>query len=312
MVSAAQIKELRDRTGAGMMDCRKALEATGGDLNQAIEKLRMEGSAKADKKASRVAAEGVIGVAEGADAVALVELNAETDFVAKGADFQGLARAAAEAALKEKPASIEALAALKHDGQTFDEIRRALVAKIGENLTLRRFEIVKKGSGPTAIYVHPGSKIVSVVALDKGEEGLAKDLAMHVAASSPRYLDVTAVPAEALASERKIIEGQVATEQEEAKAAAAESGKPFKPKPAEILAKMTEGKLNKFVAEITLLGQPFVRNDAYGMKSEDAVEKVLKAKGAQVARFVRLAVGEGIEKQQTDFAAEVAAMAKSH
>ena len=311
MISAAQIKELRDRTGAGMLDCRKALEATGGDLNQAIEKLRMEGAAKADKKASRVAAEGIIGVAEGADSVALVELNSETDFVAKGADFQAFAKAAAEAVLKHKPASIEALAAIKHDGQSFDEIRRALVAKIGENLTLRRFETVAKGSGPTAIYVHPGSKIVSVVALDKGEEALAKDLAMHVAASAPRYLDTKAVPADALASERKVIDGQVAQEQKDAEAAAQEAGKPFKPKPAEILAKMTEGKLNKFVAEITLLGQPFVRNEAYGMKSDDAVEKVLKAKGASIKQFVRLAVGEGIEKKQADFAAEVAELAKA-
>jgi elongation factor Ts len=298
MISAAQIKELRDRTGAGMMDCRKALEATGGDLNQAIEKLRMEGAAKADRKAGRVAAEGIIGVAEGADAVALVELNAETDFVAKGADFQALAKAAADAVLKDKPASADALASLKHDGQTLDEIRRGLVAKIGENITLRRFELVKKGDGPTAVYVHPGSKIVSVVALDQGEDGLAKDLAMHVAASSPRYLDTKAVPADVLASERRIIEAQTA---EQAVG-----------KPAEIVAKMVEGKLRKFTGEITLLGQPFVRNEAYGMKSDDPVEKLLKSKNAAVARFVRLAVGEGIEKQQTDFAAEVAAMAKSH
>jgi elongation factor Ts len=298
MISAAQIKELRDRTGAGMMDCRKALEATGGDLNQAIEKLRMEGAAKADKKASRVAAEGIIGVAEGTDAVALVEVNAETDFVAKGADFQALAKAAADAVLKDKPASADALASLKHDGQTLDEIRRGLVAKIGENITLRRFELVKKGDGPTAVYVHPGAKIVSVVALDKGEEALAKDLAMHVAASSPRYLDTKAVPADVLASERRIIEAQTAEQA---------AGKP-----AEIVAKMVEGKLRKFTGEITLLGQPFVRNEAYGMKSDDPVEKLLKSKNAAIARFVRLAVGEGIEKQQTDFAAEVAAMAKSH
>ncbi len=291
MISAAQIKELRDRTGAGMMDCRKALEATGGDLTQAIEKLRMEGAAKADKKAGRVAAEGIIGVAEGADAVALVELNAETDFVAKGAEFQGLAKAAAEAALKSKPANIEALIAIKHDGKTLDEIRRELVAKIGENLTLRRFEVVKKGSGPTAIYVHPGAKIVSVVALDKGEEGLAKDLAMHVAASAPRYLDINAVPADVLASERKIIEAQTAEQA---------AGKP-----EEIVKKMIEGKLRKFAGEITLLGQPFVRNEAYGMKADDPVEKVLKAKGAAIKDFVRLAVGEGIEKKGDDFASEV-------
>ncbi len=311
MVSAAQIKELRDRTGAGMMDCRKALEATGGDLTKAEEKLRIDSGAKADKKAGRVAAEGVIGVAEGADAVALVELNAETDFVAKGADFQALAKAAAEAALKHRPADVAALGALKHGSQTLDEARRGLVATIGENITLRRFEVLKKGSGPSAIYVHPGSKIVSVVAMDKGEESLAKDLAMHVAASGPRYLDTKAVPADVLASERKVIEAQVAKEQEDAKAAAEESGKPYKAKPAEIVAKMIDGKLHKFAAEMTLMAQPFVRNDAYGMKSDDPVEKLLKAKDAAVARFARLAVGEGIEKKQGDFAAEVAAMAQA-
>lgn len=302
-ITAAQVKDLRDRTGAGMMDCRKALEAVGGDLDKAAEKLRMDGAAKADKKAGRTAAEGVIGLAENATGVALVELNSETDFVAKGADFQALAKSAAELALANAPADIVALGNLKSGAKTLDEIRRELVAKIGENLTLRRFEVVKKAA-TTAIYVHPGSKIVSVITLAKGDAELASDLAMHVAASSPRYLDASAVPAEFLAAERKIVEAQVATEQAEAKAIAEESGKPFKPKPAEILAKMIDGKLNKLVTEITLLGQPFVKNP------DESVDKLLKSKGAQVAHFVRMQVGEGIEKKTTDFAAEVAAAAK--
>ena len=305
MVSAALIKELRERTGAGMMDCRKALEAVGGDLDKAAEKLRMDGAAKADKKAGRVAAEGIIAVAQGADAVALVEVNSETDFVAKGEDFRALANAAAQAALQHRPASLEALVALRTGERTLDERRRELVSKIGENITIRRFEVVNKAGANLVTYVHPGDKIVVVVAMDKGEVQLGKDLAMHAAAMSPRYLDTASVPADAMAAERKIIEVQVAQEQEEERAA----GK--KPKPAEIVAKMVDGKLRKFASEITLLGQPFVKNEAYGLKADEPIEKVLKLKNAAVARFVRLAVGEGIEKKQADFAAEVAAMANA-
>jgi elongation factor Ts len=304
-VTAAQVKELRERTGAGMMDCRKALEATGGDIGKAAEKLRMDGSAKADKKAGRTAAEGVIGVAGSADAIALVEVNCETDFVAKGEDFRGLAKAAAQAALRHSPASIEELVQLSEGGETFDLKRRNLVAKIGENLTIRRFQIIRKAGGELVTYVHPGDKIVVVLAIEKGDAELGKDLAMHVAAMAPRYLDTAAVPAEALEAERKVIDALIATEQKEE----AEAGK--KPKPAEIIAKMVDGKLRKFAAEITLLGQPFVKNEAYGMKADEPIEKLLKAKNAVVAGFVRYAVGEGIEKQQTDFAAEVAAMANA-
>jgi len=295
-ITAAQVKELRERTGAGMSDCKKALEATAGDLDAAAEKLRMDGAAKADKKASRTAAEGVIGVARSADAVALVELNSETDFVAKGADFRSLAKEAAELALQHRPASIEALSQLSAGGETLDAKRRAMIAKIGENITLRRFELVAKAGGELVTYVHPGDKIAVALAMEKGEAELAKDLAMHVAAMAPRYLDSNAVPADALESERKVIAAQIAQEQEEEAAA----GK--KPKPAEILAKMVDGKLRKFTSEITLLGQPFVKSS-----DGESVEKLLKAKAAAVARFVRFAVGEGIERQQTDFAAEVAA-----
>lgn len=298
-VTAALVKELRERTGAGMSDCKKALDATEGDIEKAAEKLRMDGTTKADKKAGRTAAEGVIGVAVGADAVAVVELNSETDFVAKGEDFRGLAKLAANLALKHRPATIEALAALADGGETLDMKRRNLVAKIGEKIDLRRFEIIAKAAGDLVTYVHPGDKIAVVLAMDKGPIELGKDLAMHVAALSPRYLDASQVPADMLESERKIIQALVDSEQAEEVA----NGK--KAKPAEILAKMTDGKLRKFVGEITLLGQPFVK-----AVDGESVEKVLKAQNAAVKGFVRFAVGEGIEKAKTDFAAEVAAATK--
>jgi len=301
-ITAAQVKELRDRTGAGMIDCKKALEATAGDVDAAAEKLRIEGMTKADKKGSRQAAEGVIAVAIGDDAVALAEANSETDFVSKGEDFKALAETAAQLALKHRPANLEALLALKAGDQTLEEMRRGLVAKIGENITVRRFEVVPKAAGSIAHYLH-GSRIGVVVALEAGDAELAKDLAMHVAASQPRHLDAASVPGDIVAAEKKVIEAQVAQEQEDAKAAAAEEGKEFRAKPADILAKMVDGKLRKFLAEITLLGQPFVKDP------DLTVEKLLKAKNAKVARFARLAVGEGIEKNKADFAAEVAAAA---
>lgn len=288
-ITAAQVKELRERTGAGMSDCKKALEATGGDLDKAAEKLRMDGMAKADKKGSRTAAEGVIAVAAGADAIALVEVNAETDFVSKGEEFQGLANAAAKLALAHRPADLNALLALKDGGETLEEKRRALVAKLGENMTIRRFEVVQKAGGAIAHYLH-GTKIGVVVALGAGEADLAKDVAMHVAASSPRFLDAASVPADILAAERKIIEAQTAEQA---------AGKT-----PEIVAKMVDGKIRKFVSEITLLGQPFVKNP------DETVEKLLKSRNASVVRYARFAVGEGIEKAQTDFAAEVAAATK--
>ena len=337
-ITAAQVKELRERTGAGMSDCKKALEATGGDTDKAAEKLRTDGMAKADKKGGRTAAEGVIAMASDANAVALVEVNSETDFVSKGEDFQNLAKVAAEAALKHKPANLEALLALEVDGETLEVKRRALIAKIGENMTIRRFEVVNKAAGEIATYLH-GTKIGAVVALNTGSAELAKDVAMHVAASNPRFLDVSQISAEVLATERRIIEATVAQEQAEAKAESdklagflkemdgektnghydglsAEGKKEwddeyatikkkfgggYKAKPAEIQSKMLDGKVAKFVNEITLLGQPFVKNP------DETVEKLLASQKGSVARFVRFAVGEGIEKAQTDFAAEVAA-----
>ncbi|MFT4045447.1 MAG: translation elongation factor Ts [Solimonas sp.] len=340
-ITAALVKELRERTGAGMGDCKKALEATGGDLDKAAEKLRMDGAAKADKKASRTAAEGVLAVAGNDEALAIVELNSETDFVAKGDDFRTLARLAAEAAHAHKPAHAEALSQLKAGEATLDERRRALIAKLGENMTIRRFAIVESAGGPLVSYLHPGDKIGVIVALASGEVELAKDIAMHIAAMSPRFLNAGEISADVLATERRIIEATVAQEQVDAKAESdkladalremdAEKqngvyaglsddekkswdndyalikkkfGGGFKPKPAEILAKMIDGRTAKFVNEITLLGQPFVKNP------DQTVEKLLAEKKAKVARFVRFAVGEGIEKQQVDFAAEVMAQA---
>ncbi|MGQ0696810.1 MAG: translation elongation factor Ts [Panacagrimonas sp.] len=303
-VTASLIKELRERTGAGMGDCKKALEAVEGDLDKAVEKLRMDGAAKADKKAGRTAAEGIIAVASNAEAVALVEVNCETDFVAKGEDFRSLARDAAQAALTHQPASVEALVALKTGDKSLDERRRELIGRIGENLTIRRVEIVMSAGGPLVTYIHPGDKIAVALSLKTGSVDLGRDLAMHIAAMSPRAVDPTSISAEVIASERRIIEAQIAQEQAEE----AEAGK--KPKPAEILAKMLDGKVNKFLDEQTLIGQPFVKNDAYGMKADAKVRDVLAAQKASVAQFVRLAVGEGIEKKQTDFAAEVAAATK--
>jgi len=285
-ITASLVKELRDRTGAGMGDCKKALEAVGGDIEKAAEKLRIDGMAKADKKGSRTAAEGVIATASNDEAVALVEVNCETDFVAKGDDFKALGETAAKLALKHRPATVEALLALKDGEQTLEELRRVFVAKAGENTTIRRFEVVEKSGGAIAQYLH-GARIGVVVALSAGDADLAKDIAMHVAASSPRYLDAAAVPADVIDAERKIIEAQ--------------SAEQAAGKPADIVAKMLEGKVRKFLSEITLVGQPFVKDP------DQTVEKLLKAKNAGVARFVRLAVGEGIEKKQVDFAAEVAA-----
>lgn len=303
-VTAAMVKELRERTSAGMSDCKKALDATGGDLDKAAEKLRMDGSAKADKKAGRTAAEGIIAIAASAEAVALVEVNAETDFVAKNEDFRGLAKATAEAALKNPSVSIEALVQIGGDA-SLDARRRALVAKIGENMTIRRSAVVKAAGGALVTYIHPGDKIGVVVSMEAGDETLARDLAMHIAALSPRFLNASEISAEVIAAERRVIEAGVAKEQEEARLDAEDAGKPFKPKPAEILAKMIDGKVSKFIGEITLLGQPFVKNP------DQTVEKLLAEKKAKVARFVRFAVGEGIEKAHTDFAAEVAAMTKA-
>jgi elongation factor Ts len=278
-INAGLVKELRELTGLGMMECKKALAEAGGDLKKAEELLRIKSGAKASKAAGRVAAEGVIGAWLSGDAKlgALVEVNCETDFVAKNEDFIAFARELAEAVAKTSPADVRGLAA-------FEARRHALVQKIGENITIRRFARLQ-AQGRLALYVH-GARIGVLVDLD-GADDLGKDLAMHIAAFKPRYQGKSDVPADEIARERDI-----------AAARAKESGKP-----PEIVAKMIEGAVNKALNEITLLGQPFVKDD------KQTVEKVLAAKNAKLHGYRLLVVGEGIEKKSSDFAAEVMATA---
>jgi elongation factor Ts len=289
-ISATLVKELRERTGSGMMECKRALEATRGDIEAAVEKMRKEGMAKADKKAGRVAAEGAVLIRVSADGRAglILEVNCETDFVAKDAGFQAFCQDVAAAALQGRPADLAALLALDLGGESVDERRRALVAKIGENIGVRRFRFIEAGDGALGAYIH-GGRIGVLSAVKGGQAELAKDIAMHVAASNPSYVAASDVPEDIKAKEREIIAAQTA----DAK------------KPAEIIAKMVDGKLRKFLNEITLLGQPYVKNP------DITVEKLLKDAGATVVAFQRYAVGEGIEKQTGDFAAEVAAAAQA-
>jgi elongation factor Ts len=288
-IPADAVKELRERTGAGMMECKKALVETNGDLDAAAELMRKQGLAKADKKATRVAAEGVIAVARSSDAqaAALVEVNCETDFVAREQDFRAFAQAVAECALTSRPADLAALAqSTLASGESVDERRRNLVAKIGENISVRRFAVLG-APGHLGAYVH-GTRIGALVAIEGGTASLAYDLAMHVAASNPKYLSAAQVPAEVIAKERDILTSQAQGEG----------------KPAEIVAKMVEGRLRKVLAEITLTGQPFVKDP------DVTVEKLLKGAAARVVAFERFEVGAGIEKKQDDFVAEVMAQVK--
>jgi len=292
-VTAEAVKALRERTGAGMMECKKALVEANGDLEAAAEAMRKSGLAKADKKAGRIAAEGVVVIERSDDGhtAALVEVNSETDFVAREKDFQAFAQQVAKLALAEKPASLEALMATRlPSGQTVEEARRALIARIGENISVRRFEIVTGGT-PLATYVH-GTRIATVVVFEGGDPALGHDLAMHVAAISPQYLSSDDVPSEQVEKEREIFISQAASDPKLAG------------KPKEVLAKASEGKLRKFLGEITLLGQPFVKDD------KQSVAQVLKAANAKVLRFVRYEVGAGIEKKQENFAEEVMAQVR--
>ena len=291
-ITADTVKQLRERTGAGMMECKKALVETNGDLDAAAELMRKQGLAKADKKASRVAAEGAIVVERAADgkAAVLVEVNCETDFVARGDDFTAFAKAVAVAVLAANPASVEALLAVKLDsGETVDERRRALIAKIGENISIRRFERVES-SGLLGTYLH-GTRIGALVAIEGGDDALAKDLAMHVAASNPAYLSAADVPEEAKAKERAIRVEMLKNDEKN------------KGKPENILGKIVEGGMGKWLGEITLLGQAFVKDDKL------TIEKLLAGAKAKLTRYARLEVGAGIEKKQEDFAAEVMAQA---
>jgi elongation factor Ts len=286
-ITAALVKELRERTGAGMMECKKSLVEAQGDIELAIENMRKSGLAKAAKKAGRIAAEGVILVkttADGAKAIA-VEVNCETDFVAKDASFLAFANKVADLALAGSVDNLDVLAATIYDGADTVEIARAaLVAKIGENINVRRISLV--AGSLIGAYSH-GSRIGVLVSLEGGDLDLARDLAMHVAASNPLVVSAEQVPAETLAKEKEIAEAK-----------AAESGKP-----ANIIEKMVEGALRKFVEEVSLNGQAFVKDPSV------QVGKLVASKGAKVVSFIRLEVGEGIEKKEENFAAEVAAAA---
>ena len=285
-INAGLVKELRELTGLGMMECKKALAECEGDLKKAEELLRIKSGAKASKAASRIAAEGVIGAWLAADASvgALVELNSETDFVAKNDDFVAFARALAELVATRSPANVEELGSLDTSGGKVEARRQALVQKIGENIGIRRFRRLQ-AKGKLALYLH-GSKIGVLVDYE-GPQDAGKDLAMHIAFAKPAYLSRSDIPQDVVADERRIQEAR-----------AKESGKP-----AEIAAKMAEGALNKFLGEKTLLGQPFVKDD------KQTVEKMLAARKAKIHSYAFFVVGEGIEKKSTDFAAEVMAQA---
>lgn len=289
-ITAALVKELRERTGAGMMECKKALVEADGDIDAAIEAMRKSGQAKAAKKAGRTAAEGVIIIKQAPDSKkgVMVEINCETDFVAKDDNFLSFAEAVGDRILNTDVSDVEALNALPlHEGEdtTIEEARAALVSKIGENMSVRRF-MRMDSSGAIANYLH-GARIGVMVDIEGGDAELAKDLAMHIAASNPVCVDEDQVPAETVAKEREIVEAQ-----------AKESGKPD-----DIIQKMVDGRMRKFLGEITLVGQPFVKDP--DMK----VGKLLKEKNAKVINFKRYEVGEGIEKKQENFAEEVAAQA---
>ncbi|QGX38736.1 translation elongation factor Ts [Permianibacter aggregans] len=283
-ITAALVKELRERTGAGMMECKKALQEANGDIELAIDNMRKSGAVKAAKKAGRVAAEGVIMAKAGAGEVVLVEVNCETDFVAKDVNFTAFANEVADAALSSKVADVAALNDVKlASGETVETTRANLVAKIGENMTVRR--MTRLTGATVASYIHSG-RIGVAVALAGGDEELAKQLAMHIAAANPVVVNPEDISADLIAKERDIAAAQ-----------AAESGKP-----ANIVEKMVEGRINKFKNEVSLVGQNFV------MDPNTTVGNLLKSKGATCTGFIRWEVGEGIEKAEDNFAAEVEAM----
>ena len=287
-ITASMVKELRERTGSGMMECKKALQEAGGDIDTAIENMRKSGMAKADKKSGRVAAEGrvVVEISEDGQSAAVVEVNCETDFVSGGDDFLSFVTAIAKTALANKPADVAALSDMTLDGasETVEEVRKAKIAKIGENMQLRRFEILETTTGTFGSYSH-GTRMGVLVEMEGGSDELIKDVAMHIAASNPLCVSEADVPADVLEKEKDILRAQ-----------ALESGKP-----ADIVEKMLTGRVRKYLAEITLLGQSFVKDP------DKTVEILLSDAGATVNTFVRYEVGEGIEKKTENFADEVMA-----
>jgi elongation factor Ts len=280
------VKALRLKTDAPMMECKKALAEAHGDMTKAEELLRIKLGNRASRAASRIAAEGVVAayIAPDGRSGALVEVNCETDFVARNGEFLALAGAIAELVASRNPATVEALGALPFKGSTVEEARKALVGKIGENLAIRRF-VRMTAQGRLAVYIHGGARIGVMADLVGGDEALAKDIAMHIAAAKPVALSAAAVPAELVQKERSI-----------AAVKAAESGKP-----AHIVEKMVDGAVQKFLKEVTLLGQPFVKND------KQSIEQLLKSKAAVVAGFALYVVGEGLDKRKDDFVSEVMA-----
>ena len=288
-ITASLVKELRERTGSGMMECKKALVETDGDIEAAAELMRKSGAAKADKKAGRVAADGAIklSVSDDGKSAVILEINSETDFVAKDDNFQAFAEQVLAAIIEQRPESVEQLSSLKLDsGQSVEEARQALIAKVGENIQVRRFQRLESDS-TIASYAH-GARI-GVLVDSSADADLARDIAMHIAAVNPQFVDQDSIPAEFVEKEKSILIAQ-----------AESSGKP-----AEIIEKMIQGRLDKFLAEVTLLGQPFVKDP------DQKVGKLLDAAGATVNGFVRFEVGEGIEKKVEDFAAEVASQLNS-
>ncbi len=287
-ITASLVKELRERTGAGMMDCKKALTEADGDIETAIENMRKSGMAKAAKKAGRVAAEGIIIVRQSEDGKqsVILETNCETDFVAKDDNFTAFANSVADVILKENPATVDDLLQLSVEGKSIEDQRTELVAKIGENISIRRFMNITH-DGVVGHYLH-GVRIGIVVDLTGGDDELAKDIAMHIAASKPVCVNAEEVPESMLDNEKAVFRAQ-----------AEESGKP-----ADIIEKMVSGRVNKFLKEVTLLGQPFVKDP------DTTVEKLLKSQDATVNMFVRYEVGEGVEKKEDNFVEEVMAQAK--
>jgi elongation factor Ts len=287
-ITASLVKELRERTGAGMMECKKMLTETDGDIELAIEKMRKRGAAQADKKAGRIAAEGTIVTLVDSTKAVAIEINSETDFSAKDESFLAFAKHVAETVLANSPADGEALAVTATaDGPTVEEARQSLIQKIGENITVRRFQLIEAGDGEVVGAYQHGNKIAVLTRLSGGSEDLAKDVSMHIAASKPVCISSDEVPEELLAKEREIFAAQ-----------AAESGKP-----PEIMEKMVDGRIRKYLNEVTLLGQAFVKDP------DVTIEKLLKSAGAECKQFVRYEVGEGIEKKEDDFVGEVMAQA---
>ncbi len=282
-ITAALVKELREITGAGMMDCKKALVECEGDKDKAIDYLREKGIAKAAKKAGRIASEGVVAAAAAGNTAAIVEVNSETDFVAKNENFQNLVKKIAEHIVATKPADMDALNASQLDGKTVAEVMTEAVASIGEKLSLRRFEVYTTESGKLATYIHMGGKIGVIVELSGGDEALGKDVAMQIAAAKPQCIGRDDVDQEALAHEREVLRKQ-----------ALEEGKPEK-----IVEKMVDGRINKYYKEVCLVEQEFVKD------SDKTIKDILA--GVEVRRFARFEMGEGLEKKNEDFAAEVAA-----